>query len=62
MEGTADTVAAVDWDEHLREAVAAYDAAATTVELEEVHVRYLGRKAPLPQALRWMPHCGNGVK
>ena len=52
MEGTADTVAAVDWDEHLREAVAAYDAAATTVELEEVHVRYLGRKAPLPQALR----------
>jgi phenylalanyl-tRNA synthetase alpha chain len=52
MEGTADTVAAVDWEEHLREAVAAYDAAATTTELEEAHVRYLGRKAPLPQALR----------
>ncbi len=41
-----------DWNAYLEEALAAYERAATAEELSDVHVRYLGRKAPLPQALR----------
>ena len=47
-----DTVAAVDWQAYEDEAVRAYAAAATTEELSEAHVRYLGRKSALKQALR----------
>ena len=42
----------MDWDEYEREAVEAFAQVATTQELSDVHVRYLGRRAPLPQALR----------
>src|ERR1700749_1767529 len=35
-----------------REATSAIEAAATSAELEEVRVRYLGRKAELPNLLR----------
>ena len=35
-----------------QEAVAAIDAAETAAEVEELRIRYLGRKAKLPQALR----------
>jgi phenylalanyl-tRNA synthetase alpha chain len=47
-----DSVAAVDWTAYETEALAAYGAAASAEELADVNVRYLGRKAPLPQALR----------
>ena len=47
-----DSVAAVDWTAYETEALAAYQAASTADELADVNVRYLGRKAPLPQALR----------
>jgi phenylalanyl-tRNA synthetase alpha chain len=42
----------VDWQEYEQDALAAYGSAATTEELTDVNVRFLGRKAPLPQALR----------
>ena len=42
----------MDWDEYEQTAVEEYDRAATSDELAEVHVRYLGRRSPLPQALR----------
>jgi phenylalanyl-tRNA synthetase alpha chain len=42
----------MDWDEYERKAVEEYDAVATSEELSDVNVRYLGRRAPLPQALR----------
>ena len=47
-----DSVAAVDWTAYQTEALAAYQAASTADELADVNVRFLGRKAPLPQALR----------
>ena len=49
---TLDSVAAVDWTAYETEALAAYEAATSGEELADVNVRYLGRKAPLPQALR----------
>ena len=61
MDRTPDTVAAVNWDELEREAVAAYESAASGDELEEVHVRYLGRKAALPQALRGVRDRESGM-
>jgi phenylalanyl-tRNA synthetase alpha chain len=42
----------MDWQRYEDEALAAYRGARTTEELSDVNVRYLGRKAPLPQALR----------
>jgi len=42
----------MDWDEYERKAVEELDRAATSEELADVHVRYLGRRSPLPQALR----------
>src|SRR5581483_4463857 len=47
-------VAAVvtDWDAYLEEGLAAYRAVAAADELAEATTRYLGRRAPLPQALR----------
>jgi phenylalanyl-tRNA synthetase alpha chain len=42
----------VDWDTYQREALREFEAASTAEELSDVHVRYLGRRAALPQALR----------
>ncbi|MGH2921914.1 MAG: phenylalanine--tRNA ligase subunit alpha [Gaiellaceae bacterium] len=47
-----DTVGAVDWSGYEAEALAAYKSASTVEELNDVNVRFLGRRAPLPQALR----------
>src|SRR2546421_12996041 len=52
MDERSDTVAAVDAEALQREAVAAADAASTTGELEELRVKYLGRKSDLKLALR----------
>jgi phenylalanyl-tRNA synthetase alpha chain len=48
----SDTVAAVDWQEYADEALRAFAAASSPDELAEAQVRYLGRRAELPQALR----------
>ena len=42
----------MDWDDYERQALAQLEGASTTVELSEAHVRWLGRRAELPQALR----------
>jgi phenylalanyl-tRNA synthetase alpha chain len=42
----------VDWKQYEEDARTAYDAAMTTEELADANVRFLGRKAELPQALR----------
>jgi phenylalanyl-tRNA synthetase alpha chain len=42
----------VDWKEYERRGIADYEGATTADEISAVHVKYLGRKAPLPQALR----------
>ena len=52
MTEPGDTVAAVDWKAYEAEALAAYEAASTLDELNDVNVRFLGRRADLPQALR----------
>jgi phenylalanyl-tRNA synthetase alpha chain len=46
------TVAAVDAEALEREALSAIESAPTTEELDDVRVRYLGRKSDLKQALR----------
>ncbi len=45
-------MAAVDWNQYLSEGLSAYASVASPDELSEVNIRFLGRKAPLPQALR----------
>jgi phenylalanyl-tRNA synthetase alpha chain len=47
-----DTVAAVNWDDYANEAERAFAAASSAGELADAQVRYLGRRAELPQALR----------
>jgi phenylalanyl-tRNA synthetase alpha chain len=42
----------MDWDEYERSAIEAFGAVGTPDELADVTVRFLGRRAPLPQALR----------
>jgi len=42
----------VDWKEVERRGIAEYERATSADEISAVHVKYLGRKAPLPQALR----------
>ena len=42
----------MDWNAYAEQALEEYERAASTDELADVNVRYLGRKAPLPQALR----------
>src|SRR5438477_7900705 len=42
----------MDWQEYEREALAELEQAATSEELAEARVRWLGRRAELPQALR----------
>jgi phenylalanyl-tRNA synthetase alpha chain len=44
--------AIVDWNAYEKQALAEYEGATTADHLADVNVRYLGRKAPLPQALR----------
>ena len=45
-----------------QEAVAAIDAAETAAEVEELRIRYLGRKAELPQALRGVRDRETGMR
>src|SRR5512133_618526 len=52
MSEPGDTVAAVDAEALQREALSAIEAASTAVELDELRVRYLGRRSDLKQALR----------
>jgi phenylalanyl-tRNA synthetase alpha chain len=52
LEKRSVTVAAVEWEEYERAAREAFSAATSTEQLADVHVRYLGRRAELPQALR----------
>ncbi len=52
MPDSSDTVAAVDPEAHQREALSAVAAAAAPADLNEVRVRYLGRRSPLKLALR----------
>lgn len=42
----------MDWKAYEAEALAAYESASTLEELNDVNVRFLGRRAALPQALR----------
>ena len=56
-----------DWQEYEEEAQGAYANASTSDELSGVNVRYLGRRAPLPIALRGIrdPETGrqlNGLR
>ncbi len=57
-----DSVAAVDWAAYEQEAIAAYEHAGTLDEHSVVNVRYLGRKAPLPQALRAVRDRAGGLE
>ena len=52
MSEPGDTVAAVDAEALQREALSAIEAVATATELDELRVRYLGRRSDLKQALR----------
>jgi phenylalanyl-tRNA synthetase alpha chain len=52
MTEPGDTVAAVDAQALQREALSAIEAASTATELDELRVRYLGRRSELKQALR----------
>src|SRR6184192_3648978 len=61
MNRRLDTVAAVDAEAPQREALAAVAAAATLAELDEVRVRYLGRKSALKLALREVRDRESGI-
>src|SRR5256714_11108981 len=50
----------MEWDEYEREALAELEAAASADELAEAHVRWLGRRADLPQALRQVRDAETG--
>ena len=52
MTEPGDTVAAVDAEALQREALSAIEAASAPAELDELRVRYLGRRSELKQALR----------
>src|SRR5207302_1974452 len=52
MADPGDTVAGVDAEALQRDALSAIEAAATAEELDELRVRYLGRRSELKQALR----------
>jgi phenylalanyl-tRNA synthetase alpha chain len=52
MDERSTTVAAMDWPGYEAEALAAYEAASTIEELSATNIRFTGRNAPLPQALR----------
>ena len=61
MKKRSSTVAAVDVEALQREALDAIAAAATTPELDEARVRYLGRKSDLKQALRQVRDRESGI-
>jgi phenylalanyl-tRNA synthetase alpha chain len=61
LENRSVTVAAVDVEALEREAEAAVAAASSAEELEEVRVRYLGRKSDLKQALRGVRDRESGM-
>jgi phenylalanyl-tRNA synthetase alpha chain len=61
MSGSSDTVAAVDPAALQREALDAVAATSTSQELDEVRVRYLGRKSALKQALRQVRDRESGI-
>jgi len=50
-----------DWQQHEQEAAAAIEAADTSDALEEVRVRYLGRKSEVALALREVRDRESGV-
>jgi phenylalanyl-tRNA synthetase alpha chain len=50
----------VDWTAYQTEAQAAFEIAATSEELADASVRYLGRRAELPQALRQVRDAETG--
>ena len=51
----------IDWEAHEAEAAGAIAAAASTDDLEEVRVRYLGRKSDVAQALRGVRDRESGM-
>jgi len=57
-----DSLAAVDWEAYEQEALQAYRRASSPEELTSVKVRYTGRKAPLPQALRGVRDRESGMR
>src|SRR5438874_831452 len=61
MEKRSVTVAAVDVEALERDAQGAIAAAATPEKLEDVRVRYLGRKSELKQALRGVRDRESGM-
>jgi phenylalanyl-tRNA synthetase alpha chain len=50
----------MDWQEYERQALAELEQAATSEELADARVRYLGRRAELPQALRQVRDAETG--
>ena len=61
MTEPGDTVAAVDAEALQREALSAIEAASTADELDELRVRYLGRRSDLKQALRQVRDRESGM-
>jgi phenylalanyl-tRNA synthetase alpha chain len=51
----------IDWEAHEAEAAGAIAAAATTDEIEDVRVRFLGRKSAVAQALRGVRDRESGM-
>jgi phenylalanyl-tRNA synthetase alpha chain len=56
-----DSVAAVNWEAYESEGLAAVTAALSEAELDDVRVRYLGRKSELAQALRGVRDRESGM-
>jgi phenylalanyl-tRNA synthetase alpha chain len=61
MTEPGDTVAAVDAEALQREALSAIEAASTPADLDELRVRYLGRRSDLKQALRQVRDRESGM-
>src|SRR5439155_13306646 len=61
MTEPGDTVAGVDPEALQREALSAIEAASTAAELDELRVRYLGRRSELKQALRQVRERETGM-
>lgn len=61
MTEPGDTVAAVDAEALQREALSAIEAASTAADLDELRVKYLGRRGDLKQALRQVRDRESGM-
>src|ERR1700694_5281295 len=61
MTEPGDTVALVDAEALQREALSAIEAASTAGDLDELRVRYLGRRSDLKQALRQVRDRETGI-